>query len=67
MTAAAPLDEQQQSRLAAALRGHYGKEITLQIVLDPSIMGGIRVQVGDEVVDGTVLRRLDKVRRDLAG
>jgi F-type H+-transporting ATPase subunit delta len=67
VTAVVPLDEQQQSRLASALRGIYGKEITLQLVLDPSIIGGIRVRVGDEVVDGTVLRRLDRVRRDLAG
>ncbi|EAP99902.1 ATP synthase delta chain [Janibacter sp. HTCC2649] len=67
VTAVVPLDEQQQSRLAAALRDIYGKKVTLQLVLDPSIVGGIRVQIGDEVVDGTVLRRLDMVRRDLAG
>lgn len=67
VTAVLPLDEQQQSRLSAALRNIYGKKVTLQMVLDPSIVGGIRVQIGDEVVDGTVLRRLDMVRRDLTG
>ena len=67
VTAVVPLDERQQSRLASALRELYGKKVTLQMVLDPSIIGGIRVQIGDEVVDGTVLRRLDTVRRDLAG
>lgn len=67
VTAVVPLDERQQSRLSSALRDIYGKKVTLQMVLDPSIVGGIRVQVGDEVVDGTVLRRLDTVRRDLAG
>ena len=36
-------------------------------VLDPTVMGGIRVQVGDDVVDGTVLRRLDEARRHVTG
>lgn len=67
VTVAVPLDERQQSRLKSALRSMYGKQVTLQTVLDPSVVGGIRVQIGDEVVDGTVVRRLDAVRRDLAG
>jgi F-type H+-transporting ATPase subunit delta len=67
VTAAAPLTEQQQARLRSALEGHYGKSVTLQVVQDPRVMGGIRVQVGDEVVDGTVLRRLDEARRHVTG
>lgn len=67
MTVAVALDERQQSRLKSALRSIYGKPVNLQTVLDQSVVGGIRVQVGDEVVDGTVVRRLDAVRRDLAG
>lgn len=66
-TVAVPLDERQQSRLRSALRAMYDRPITLQTVLDRSVVGGIRIQIGDEVVDGTVLRRLDAVRRDLAG
>ncbi|MFQ6170081.1 F0F1 ATP synthase subunit delta [Oryzobacter sp. R7] len=67
VTVAAPLDEQQSARLRSALEAHYGKSVTLQVVLDPTVMGGIRVQVGDEVVDGTVLRRLDEARRHVTG
>ena len=67
VTVAVPLSEQQQARLRSALEGIYGKAVTLQIVLDTSVVGGIRVQVGDEVVDGTVLRRLDEARRHIAG
>lgn len=67
VTVAAPLDEQQQARLRSALEAHYGKAVTLQVVQDPTVMGGIRVQVADEVVDGTVLRRLDEARRHIAG
>ena len=64
---AAPLTEQQYTRLGSALEAHYGKPVTLQVVQDPSVMGGIRIQVGDEVVDGTVLRRLDEARRHVTG
>ena len=67
VTVAVALDDEQEARLKAALRTIYGKLVSLQTVLDPSVVGGIRIQIGDEVVDGTVLRRLDRVRRDLAG
>ncbi len=67
VTAATDLTEQQRERLSSALQGIYGKPVLLQVVLDPRVLGGIRVQVGDEVVDGTVLRRLDEARRHIAG
>ncbi len=65
--AAVDLEQAQRERLAAALQGIYGKPVLLQVVLDPEVLGGIRVQIGDEVVDGTILRRLDNARRHLAG
>jgi F-type H+-transporting ATPase subunit delta len=67
VTVAAPLTEQQSARLRSALESHYGKSVTLQVVHDPEVMGGVRVQVGDEVVDGTVLRRLEEARRHVTG
>lgn len=67
VTVAAPLTEQQFARLRSALEQHYRKSVRLQTVVEPSVMGGIRVQIGDEVVDGTVLRRLDEARRHLSG
>jgi F-type H+-transporting ATPase subunit delta len=67
VTVASDLNAQQSERLAAALERIYGKPVLLQVVLDPHVLGGIRVQVGDEVVDGTVLRRLDEARRRLTG
>ncbi len=67
VTVAAPLSEQQQARLRTALEGHYGKAVVLQVVQDEAVMGGIRVQIGDDVVDGTVLRRLEEARRHVTG
>ena len=43
----------------------YGRTIHLNTVVDASVIGGIRVQIGDEVVDGTVLRKLDSARRHM--
>lgn len=67
VTSAIELDADQSRRLVAALTRIYGKPVHLKVVLDPAIVGGIRVQIGDEVVDGTVLRKLEGARRHLGG
>ncbi len=67
VTAAKPLSDAQEQRLVAALTSTYGKDVLLQVIVDPEVLGGIRVRVGDEVVDGTVSRRLDEARRHMAG
>lgn len=64
---AVPLDEERKQRLAAALTRLYGHEVHLNIELDPDVVGGVSVQVDDEVIDGTIAGRLDVVRRRLAG
>ncbi|MGV3713369.1 F0F1 ATP synthase subunit delta [Pseudolysinimonas sp.] len=67
VTAAAPLSAAQQTRLAKALAAQYGREVRVDVIVDPSVLGGLRVQVGDEVVDGTVSSRLTDLRLQLAG
>ncbi|MFP5333950.1 MAG: F0F1 ATP synthase subunit delta [Actinomycetes bacterium] len=67
VTAAVPLTEQQRERLAAALRRVYDHDVLLNVDVDPDVVGGLRVQVGDEVIDATVVSRLDDARRRLAG
>lgn len=64
---ARPLDPAQEQRLGASLARLYGREVAVQVDVDPSVLGGIEVRVGDEVIDGTVGRRLEDVRRRLAG
>jgi len=63
---AAELTAAQRERLADALRTAYGQGIHLNVVHDPAVVGGMSVQIGDELVDGTAASRLAEVRRKLA-
>ncbi|WP_109473823.1 F0F1 ATP synthase subunit delta [Ornithinimicrobium cavernae] len=63
VTTAVPLTEQQRDRLTHALSTHYDRAVRTNEVVDPTVVGGIRVVIGDEVIDGTVLTRLDEARR----
>ncbi|MEV4988523.1 F0F1 ATP synthase subunit delta [Pseudarthrobacter sp902506025] len=62
-----PLSQTQLARLQAGLNALYGRELKVNINVDPSLIGGIRVQVGDEVLDASVLSRLGELQRQLAG
>ncbi|CUR55984.1 ATP synthase subunit delta [metagenome] len=64
---ARPLSEADKTRLIAALRRQYDRELHLNEIVDPDVIGGIRVEIGDDVIDGTVVSRLDDARRRLAG
>ncbi|MFL6135268.1 MAG: F0F1 ATP synthase subunit delta, partial [Nocardioidaceae bacterium] len=55
------------SRLSSALERQYGLPVHLNVIIDPDVIGGIRVEIGDDVIDGTVSGRLDDARRQLAG
>jgi F-type H+-transporting ATPase subunit delta len=61
------LTDVQRSRLVAVLARIYGRQIALNVETDPSVLGGLSVRVGDEIVDATVAARLDEARRRLAG
>jgi F-type H+-transporting ATPase subunit delta len=64
---ATALTQRQQDRLAAALAAVYGHDVHLNIVLDPNVVGGMTIQVGDEFIDASVVSRLATLRRKLAG
>ena len=64
---AQPLSDSERDRLGQALARQYGREIHVNEVLDPDVIGGIRVEIGDDVIDGTVAGRLDDARRRLVG
>ena len=56
------LSSDQQHRLAAALKSATGKDVEMKIIIDESVMGGLLVQIEDEVIDGTVRTRLKQLR-----
>ncbi|MEU8221055.1 F0F1 ATP synthase subunit delta [Kribbella sp. NPDC048915] len=64
---AVDLTAAERDRLAAALGRQYGRDIQLNVIVDPSVVGGVRVDIGDEVIDGTIAARLDDARRRIAG
>jgi F-type H+-transporting ATPase subunit delta len=64
---ARPLTEAETQRLADGLARQYGRQVHLNVVVDPDVVGGIRVEIGDDVIDGTVSSRLADAQRLLAG
>jgi F-type H+-transporting ATPase subunit delta len=64
---AKPLGDAETARLVEALGKAYDANVHLHVVEDPSLIGGLRVEIGDDVIDGTLASRLDDARRRLAG
>jgi F-type H+-transporting ATPase subunit delta len=62
-----PMTPTQFARLQAGLNALYGRELKVNVNVDPALIGGIRVQVGDEVLDASVITRLGELQRQLAG
>ena len=60
---AIPLDEAQTKRLAEALSKATGKSVSVKVIVDPSVIGGILARVGDVVIDGTVRNKLDSLKQ----
>ncbi|HUS22662.1 MAG TPA: F0F1 ATP synthase subunit delta [Aeromicrobium sp.] len=64
---ATALSDAEVERLAAALSAKYGRTVHLNTIVDPAIIGGLKVSIGDDVIDGTIVGRLEDARRQLAG
>jgi F-type H+-transporting ATPase subunit delta len=63
---ASDLSESQRQRLTTALSAIYGHGIQLNVVIDPRVVGGVSIQIGDELIDGTLSSRLAALRRQWA-
>lgn len=61
------LPDTDRRRLQGALARQYDRPVHLNVVVDPEVVGGVKVEIGDDVIDGTVASRLDDARRRLAG
>lgn len=66
VTTAQPLTSAQLDRLRAVFAARYGKAIAFNTVIDPSVIGGLRVRVGNDVIDSSIAARLSDVRMQLA-
>jgi F-type H+-transporting ATPase subunit delta len=64
---ARPMSADDQTRLAEVLGGQYHTTVHLNVVVDPDVLGGVRVEMGDDVIDGTIASRLTDARRRLVG
>ena len=67
VTVAAPLDAARTERLRVALAASAGRPVKITTVIDPDLVGGVRIQIADTVIDGSVRARLDDLRLQLAG
>jgi len=65
VTTAVPIDERQKATIANRLGQRVGKTVTVETSVDPSILGGVIAQIGDNVIDGSVRGRLERLRRAL--
>jgi F-type H+-transporting ATPase subunit delta len=61
-----PLDGKRRERLAAALSDATGREVELKVIVDESVVGGVVARVGDQVIDGSIRRRLELARERLS-
>ena len=66
IASARPLDATERARLVARLEAHYGKKFDVNESVDPKLIGGVRVTLGDRRIDATVAGRLEALARDLA-
>lgn len=67
VTVSAPLDQTRVQKLQEILSKSQGRPVKITTVVDPAIVGGMRIRIGDDVIDGTVKSKLDDLRLKLAG
>ena len=63
VTTAAPLKKEQIKRLVEVYSAKVGRQVHINSVVDPTVLGGMRIQVGDEVTDNTVVAQLQNLHR----
>lgn len=67
VTTAVELSPDQLNAISARLSQSLGRQVRARAVVDPSIIGGLVVRVGDKLVDGSIRTRLKRLRRELEG
>lgn len=60
-----PLTIEQQNRLQSILARKYGRNVQVHVAIDPAIVGGLRITIGNDVIDGTLAKRIHDVRETI--
>jgi F-type H+-transporting ATPase subunit delta len=63
---AAALTPEVQSKIVASLQRKYGRDLTTEFLVNPELLGGLRIHVGSDVWDGSVRNRLQRLETELA-
>jgi F-type H+-transporting ATPase subunit delta len=66
VTTAVELEAEDRDRVSSELSKRLGKDVTMEVRVDPRILGGLKLQYGDRVIDASVATRLQQLRRQLA-
>jgi F-type H+-transporting ATPase subunit delta len=62
---ASAVDRETGSKLVANLKEKYGSDLTTEFVVNPQLLGGMRIRVGSDVWDGSVRNRLERLQQQL--
>jgi F-type H+-transporting ATPase subunit delta len=65
-TSASPLDDAELRAITARLEQMSGNQVELETAIDPDLIGGVVVRIGDRLIDGSVRGRLERLRNQLA-
>jgi F-type H+-transporting ATPase subunit delta len=66
VTVASPINAKQLARLEKSLAKTYGQSLKLNVEIDESILGGVRIQIAGDVIDGSLSNRLNAAKLQLA-
>ncbi len=61
VTSAFALTDEQRALIQRDLQDHYGKPVDIEVAVDPELIGGVRIAVGDDVIDASVRSKLAKM------
>jgi F-type H+-transporting ATPase subunit delta len=67
VTSAVPLTDTERATIDSRLRAKYGDDLPIIFNVEPAILGGVTVRVGDRYIDGSVANKLSQLRQNLTG